>query len=68
MMTFATHEMRDEIRAIVNGATEKMTSRGIAHGQTSYTRLCMANLGFDLACSVFYPFAVDSLHRQRTAD
>ena len=61
MMIYATQEMRDEMSAIITGAKEKMTSRGIDHGQTSYARLCMANLGFDLACSVFYPFAVDSL-------
>ena len=61
MMVYATQEMKDELHAIVNGAKEKMTSRGIDHGQTSYARLCMANLGFDLACSVFYPFAVDAL-------
>ena len=61
MMVYATQEMRDEMQSIVTGAKEHLDWMGIDHGQLSYERLCMANLGFDVACSVFYPIAVNYL-------
>ena len=61
MLIYATEEMRTEMRGIVNGAKDWCKYHNTDTGQISYERIAMANLGFDLACSIFYPFAVDSL-------
>ena len=67
MMVYATQEMRDEISSIVTGAEEHLGWMGIDTGQISYNRLCLANLGFDVACSVIYPFAMDQLNGNAAA-
>ena len=61
MLVYATEEMRTEMRGIVNGVNDWCYYHNSEPGQVSYNRIALANLGFDLACSVFYPFAVDSL-------
>ena len=61
MLIYATEEMRTEMRGIVTGAKDWCYYHSAESDQISYERIALANLGFDLACSVFYPFAVDSL-------
>ena len=64
MSIWATREMRHEMRYIAKGAIDRLRRDGKPTHTVSYRRIVLANMGFDIACAVVYPFVVRQLAAQ----